>query len=86
MEQDDGLQTFFIASTQPSSQLAKNLKPIESTSPESEVSDMSCTEDKDSASSQSSLPKSDFSNAKEEMSREWMFSWILIVKTDEEWM
>ena len=86
MQQDDGLQSFFllIASTQPSSRLAK--KPIESTSPESEVSDMSCAEDLDSASSQSSPPKSDFSTAKEEMSREWMFSGTLTVKTDEEWM
>ena len=86
MQQDDCLQSFFrlIASTQPSSRLAK--KPIESTSPESEVSDMSCAEDLDSTSSQSSPPKSDFSTAKEEMSREWMFSGTLTVKTDEEWM
>ena len=86
MQQDDGLQSFFrlIASTQPSSRLAKN--PIESISPESEVSDMSCAEDLDSASSQSSPPKSDFSPAKEETSREWMFSGILTVKSDEEWM
>ena len=47
---------------------------------------MSCAEDLDSASSQSSPPKLDFSPAKEEMSREWMFSGILTVKTDEEWM
>ena len=86
MQEDDGLQSFFrlVASTQPSSRLAK--KPIESTSPESEVSDMSCAKDLDSASSQSSPPKSEFSTAKEEMSREWMFSGILTVKTDEEWM
>ena len=86
MQQDDGLQSFFrlIASAQPSSQLAK--KPIESTSPECEVSGMSCAEDLDSASLQSSPPKSDFSPAKEEMSREWMYSWILTLKTDEEWM
>ena len=49
-------------------------KYIESTSPESEVSDMSCTEDLDSASSQWSPPKSNSSPAKEEMSREWMFN------------
>ena len=85
MQQDDGLQSFFrlIAPTQPSSRLAK--KPIKSTPPQFEVSDMSCAEDLDSASSQSSHPKSDFSTAKEEMSREWMFSGTLTVKTDEEW-
>ena len=60
MQQDDGLHSFFrlIASTQPSSRLAKN--PIESISPESEVLDMSCAEDSDSASSRSSPPKSNF--------------------------
>ena len=86
MQQDDGLQSFFrlIASTQPSSRLAKN--PIESISPESEVSDMSCAEDSDSASSRSSPPKSNSSPAKEERSREWMFSGILTVRNDEEWM
>ena len=36
--------------------------------------------------SQSSPPKSDFSTAKKEMSREWMFSRTLTVKTDEKWM
>ena len=86
MQQDDGLQSFFrlIASTQPSSRLAKN--PIESISPESEVLDMSCAEDSDSASSRSSPPKSNSSPAKEERSREWMFSGILTVRNDEEWM
>ena len=88
MQQDDGLQSFFllIASTQPSSRL--NKKQIESTSPEFEVLDMSCAEDLDSASSKSSPPKSqsDSSPAQEEMPREWMFSGIFAVKTDEEWM
>ena len=52
MQQDNDLQSFFqlVASTQPSSLLAK--KSIESTTPESEVSDMSCAKDSDSAFSQ----------------------------------
>ena len=81
-----GLQSFFglITSTQPSSGLAK--KPIESTYPELEVLDMSCAEYSDSASSQASPPKSNSSPAKEERSRELMFSGILTVRNDEEWM
>ena len=79
MPKDDDLQSFFqlIAFTHLSSRLAK--KRIESTSPESEVSDTSCTEDPDSASSQSPPPRSDSSLANQEMSTEGMFSWILTV-------
>ena len=62
-----------------------NRVPIESISPESEVLDMSCAEDSDSASFLCP-PKSNSSPAKEESSREWMFSGILTVRNDEEWM
>ena len=48
---------------------------------------MSCAEDLDSLlHSRLHSRLTDFSTAKEEMSREWMFSGTLTVKTDEEWM